>query len=216
MKTIAFVGANGKMGRLLVPKLQSEFYVSRVDVCDNIFALENVDLVIDFASARSSVLSAKFCKARGIPLLVGSTGQTEGERREIEETAKFVPVMIVENFSLGIVFLKRIIKLLMNSHSFDISIVERHHKDKKDSPSGTALMLKKTIEDFGGECAEIASVRGGKEVGTHEVDFYFGDELLRIEHKAFSREAFAVGAIKAAEFLVEQKVPKIYNYDDII
>lgn len=213
-KRIILVGSKGKMGQILTEILKSDFDIVGVEKGDSIFDFSG-DLVLDFGLAESSVISAKYCEKHKIPLIVGSTGQSQKQIEAILNASKTVPVMFESNFSVGVAFLKRIIKIIAPI-SEDIFIIEKHHKHKKDSPSGTAIALMNCIENITQKPAIIFSIRGGEEIGTHSIDFYFGSEVLSVTHQAFSRKAFTSGVVQAVNFMTYQTQPKLYHFDEIL
>lgn len=195
--------------------------------------MEPCDLLIDFSTAENLKNSLAYAKNKGIPTLFGATGMNDADRRLLEEYASYIPIFYTGNYSLGINLLELLAKKAASvlGDSFDAEIVERHHNRKKDAPSGTALMLADKIREG---CAEektlvcgrhgmvgardskeigIHSVRGGTVVGEHEVGFYGEDEIITLSHSARSRKVFAVGAVKAAEWLIGQPCGK-YGMDD--
>ncbi|MBQ8425394.1 MAG: hypothetical protein IJX17_05180 [Clostridia bacterium] len=224
MKNIAVVGANGKMGSLLCEKLKNTYIVTKITKeapLEKInISKHKIDLVIDFASADSSEKSANYCMQYKIPLIIASTGQTETQLINIKNVSKFIPLIIEPNLSIGINLLKDIQNYLINKiktfENYDINIHEKHHKEKKDSPSGTAILLKNYIQKISNKEIPITSERGGKEVGTHTVNFYFNSELISITHQAFSRDSFIDGTLICIDFLLKQKLPKLYSFSEIL
>lgn len=180
------------------------------------------DVVIDFShpSCLSSVLN--YCRRANTPAILATTGFSAEQKEEFTEAAKEVPIFFSANMSLGINLLislaKQAAKLLEGN--FDIEIVERHHNKKIDAPSGTALAIADAIDETLSYPAEyvfdrhsvrrkrksteigISAVRGGTIVGDHEIIFAGNDEVIELSHHAASKEVFAVGAIKAAKFMV--------------
>ena len=215
MKTVAVVGANGKMGSLVCKKLENEFNVAKVDVDNSLNDFSNLDLVVDFANGSSSANSAIYCEKNGVPLIVGATGQTDQELSFIEKASKAVPVLKAGNFSVGILLLKRLLTEVLKVGGQDVVIFEKHHRGKVDSPSGTALEIAKVVESQTNKAPQILAERGGKEIGTHAANIYFGDEVISLKHQAFSREVFADGAVLAVKFLLNQTSPKLYDFDDV-
>ena len=215
-KIIAIVGGDGKMGTLVSTTLNKKYKVEKITLKNKLQDYKKIDFVIDFACAKSSVESAKFCQTKNIPILIASTGQNEKQLKKLYEISKNIPMMICSNLSIGVAQVKKIINSIDFSRSYDISIIEKHHREKKDMPSGTAIMLKKFLNEKTKDNIEIISERGGKEIGTHTIDFYFDDELISITHKAFSRNCFALGALKATDFMIKQTKPGLYYFDDII
>lgn len=216
MKTVLVVGAKGKMGKAICKSFSGEFEVIECDKGDDLEVGKSADLVIDFATHETSVCLAKFCVKNKIPLIVGSTGQTKRELKKIEEAAKVVPVVLAGNFSVGIFLLKKALDVFENLDDKDVTVFEKHHSAKKDSPSGTALELEKVLKQKTKKQISVLSERGGQEIGTHEVDIYFGDEVLKFSHQAFSRQAFVNGVKISAKFLLTEQVPKLYHFEDVL
>lgn len=211
---IAVVGANGKMGKLLCEKLNDKFDVLKITrECK--LDKQNICLVVDFASAESSVESAVWCAKHKVPLIVGSTGQTNFQKDEILKASEKTPILIAGNFSVGILLLKKLLKTVDFELVEDIVIFEKHHKNKKDKPSGTALELENLIRAKTSRHADVLVERGGKEIGTHKIDLYFENELISIKHQAFSRECFADGVLLAVEFMFQQKERKLFLFEDV-
>lgn len=209
-KKITVVGAGGKMGKLICEKLEGRYIVYKVTAENSVYDFPDTNLVIDFSVPSQSLISANFCKQNLIPLILGTTGLSEMQNLQIESAAKIVPVYRSANFSLGIKILLELLPQLkqrLGAQQPDIIITEKHHRDKIDSPSGTALEIKNAAENIG-QSVMINSVRGGKEIGTHTIDIYFGDELLSISHKAFSRDAFVDGVVKLADTVLCAENPK--------
>lgn len=214
-KKILIVGANGKMGSSVCEELKNQYEIikfNKGDLCGGF----SVDLVIDFGSAESSVLSAEIASKIGVPLIIGSTGQTKEQLEQIEKFCVGVPHLVCANFSVGIVLLKLAIDSIIKTKIDDIAIFEKHHSVKKDSPSGTAKALQQYILKQQEKSVQMLSLRGGKEIGSHKISFYFGEELIELSHTAFSRKAFADGVKIAADFMLEQKTAIRYDFDEII
>lgn len=214
-KRVLVVGAKGKMGLKVSEILKSDYEIVGVKRGD-IWHDFKADLVIDFGSAESSVLSAEYAFKNKVPLIVGSTGQSDSDIKKIRRVSEVAPLMICSNFSVGVVLLKKCIDVLMKEKISDICIFEKHHRAKKDIPSGTAISIEKFISSKTNVPVQMLAERGGEEIGTHKVDFYFKSELISVSHTAFSRKVFAEGAAKAVDFLICQKEPKEYFFDDII
>ena len=216
MKNVAIVGANGKMGKLLFENIKDKYNVIKITENNTLSDYKNIDLVVDFACALSSVISASFCAKNKIPILIASTGQSKSDLKKIEKYSLQTPIMVSSNLSIGIFFVKKIIDSIIDLYDYDITIYEKHHREKKDKPSGTAKMLYDYIISKKEHKIDILSQRGGREIGTHEISFYFDDELISIKHTAFSRMAFIKGAILAIDYLINQKQPKLYYFEDLI
>ncbi len=207
--------------------------VARFDLGDTI-AVSEADVLIDFSNAAATrEVCAAVAKAN-IPLVLGTTGHSAEERKMIEETARNVPVAFASNFSVGVNVLfalsEHAAKIL--GESFDVEIVEAHHRMKKDAPSGTAKTLADIVqrvrgsgelkhgrEGMTGERNKsqigIHSIRGGDVVGDHTVIFAGEGERLELTHRAASRETFARGALRAARWIIG-KGPGLYSMRDVL
>ncbi len=244
---ILLCGACGKMGKMVaeLAAAQGETVVCGVDLAPAPMPFpvypsfaevtEAADVLIDFSSPSRLEERLRFCETRSIPAVLASTGYTESDLSLIENYSTRVPVFKTGNLSLGVNILQRLVKEAARAlgEGFDAEIVERHHREKKDAPSGTALMLAKSVnEGFGGgrenvygrqgvigarKANEIGvhAVRGGTIVGEHEVMFAGEDEILTLSHSARSRKVFAAGALKAAHFMLKKR-PGIYDMDDLL
>lgn len=247
MINILLNGCGGRMGSMvtLVSKNFSNLKISAgVDkfktnadyhVYDNIFDCnEDIDVILDFSRPDSLDNLLDYAKDKNIPLVLCTTGYNPEQLEKIEEYSKIIPLFRSANMSLGVNVvnnvLKKISALLYNN--FDIEIIEKHHNQKVDSPSGTALLLANTIKAaipeetsyiYGREGngkrehkdIGIHAVRGGSIVGEHEVIFAGQGEIIEIKHTALSREVFAVGSLKACEFMAG-KAAGLYSMDDVI
>lgn len=190
------------------------------------------DVVIDFSNHTATQAVTEYCVARGLPVVIGTTGQTDEELALIDAAAKEVPVFLSGNMSLGVALLADMAKKAAAVFpKAEIEIIERHHDQKLDVPSGTALLLARRIQEARPE-AEILvgrhedgkrqpneigihSLRYGSEVGTHEVIIANGSETITLKHEAENRALFAEGALVAAAFLVG-KQPGLYDMRDIL
>ena len=166
--------------------------------------LAQFDAVIDFTTPEAVIQNMRACFANGARVVVGTTGWYHrlDEMRAICERRNGA-LLYGANFSVGVQAMYRLIKdMVPLVHGFTISISETHHEGKKDAPSGTALALKQTLLEIDPTLKiEIESHREGEAVGTHTVTARLGDDVIAIEHKALSRRSFAVGAVRAAEWL---------------
>lgn len=214
-KKILLIGSRGKMGEVVKNTLQNEYLIIDAKRGQNWADFES-DLIIDFGSAESSVIASEVAVKKGIPLIVGSTGQSEIQRQKIELASKQVPVLMAGNFSIGMAVFRKLVREVLKIKVDDIAIFEKHHKAKKDSPSGTAIELLHMAEKLSDIRPQVLSERGGKEIGTHTIDFYFGDEVLSVKHQAFSRQAFADGVLLAVEYFLKGQNARLYYFDEII
>ncbi len=196
---------------------------------------QKVDVVIDFSAPCCVESVVEFCGDRRIALVEATTGLSNDQLEKIIALSKRIPVFSSANMSVGVNLLVSLVKkaAAVLEGNFDIEIIEKHHNQKIDAPSGTALMIADEISSSlkGGveyvydrhfvrkkrEKKEIGihSVRGGTIVGEHNVIFAGNDEVIEIKHSATGKEVFAVGAVKAAKFLVG-KQPGYYNMEDLV
>lgn len=199
-------------------------------------AISKANIVIDFSIPENSIQLLKKCIEFQKPIVIGTTGFNQDQKKEIQNASTKIPVLQSPNMSLGVNVLfyivEKIAPLLKNY--FEVEITEIHHSKKKDSPSGTALQLKNIIQDiyeleesnivYGregivGERPKnqlgIHSIRGGDVVGEHTVYFFSSGERLEISHKATSREIFAKGAIIASKWLIN-KSKGFYTMKDVL
>lgn len=193
-------------------------------------------LVIDFTAPEASLAHARLCAERGVALVIGSTGMTEAIKAEIASLASRIPVVMSPNMSVGVNVMFKVAAQLARAlgESFDVEIVEAHHKMKKDAPSGTALRLAEDVAKALGRDASsfrmarqgqvgertakeigIQTLRGGDVVGEHTVFFFGSGERLELTHRATSRDQFALGALRAGRWLVGQK-PGLYDMQDVL
>lgn len=177
------------------------------------------DVIIDFSSHDAIPAVLDFAISRNLPLVLASTGLTGEEQDQIREASRLIPVFQAPNFSIGINLLAACIELILPvlEQSFDVEIIDKHHREKKDAPSGTALQLAavaKTCSTTGIDVG-ITSLRAGTISGEHTVIFAGPDEIIELKHNAMSRDVFAQGAIKAAAYLVG-KPPGQYSMRDLI
>lgn len=216
MKNIIVVGHKGKMGRVVFEKLKMMgFDVVGKEKDDSWDAFCGASLVVDFGGAKSSVESAGWCKKHKVKLIVGSTGQNECEMQEIKNASIEIALMVAGNFSVGVLMMKKMIEMLTVCGVEDVCVLEKHHVHKLDAPSGTAKELKAHIEKFLLKSPQMLCERGGQEIGTHRIDFYFGSEVVQISHKAFSRDAFANGVVMAVRFMQNVEGCGEFCFEDV-
>jgi 4-hydroxy-tetrahydrodipicolinate reductase len=208
---LVLVGANGRMGQAIQHAAAQVALITVVCAGDELQeSVKNTDVVIDFSSdfgARRAVeIATKFNAA----LLVGTTGLSEKTVEAIQNASQKISTIKISNSSLGIAILTRLTSVattILGSQA-SITIQETHHTRKKDSPSGTALALAEAVRASGGEIANtnIHSLREGDVVGDHCVTFAMDNEILSLQHRAMSRDLFAVGALRIADWLRHQPV----------
>ena len=193
------------------------------------------DVLIDFSNHIFVPIVLKYCAEKSLPVVVATTALDEDAADLMKEMAKTVPVFHSANMSLGVNITAKMAQIAAPAleDSFDIEIVEAHHNQKKDAPSGTAILLADAINDSlsekkeytygrsGRECARetgeigIHAVRGGTLPGQHTIIFAGPDEVIEITHTAYSRSVFASGALKAASW-VSSREPGLYNMNDLL
>ncbi len=215
MKKIGIVGKNGRMGKLIYKRLLKNHEVCGIDRNENIENLKGCDLVIDFSVSNNSKSVSEWCNLQQIPLIIGTTGQSDEDLIKIKNCSKRVPILMSGNFSLGVFYIKKMLETIDKDQIESMSIFEKHHKHKKDNPSGTAKELKKYCEQVFGKNVSISSIRGGEEIGTHEIYFYLKSEVVKISHEAFSRKCFVDGLEKAAEFMLNKNENKLFSFEDV-
>ena len=176
---------------------------------------EKPDVIIDFSNTANVDFLIEYAIKIKSALLIGTTGFYDDDKIKIREAGKHVPVMLCSNTSLGINALRKILRsIAADLDTFDINIIERHHKKKRDSPSGTAKTLAEDIFHASGrKDVEICSIREGTIPGEHMVIFSGIDEILEIKHTVFSRKIFAQGALYLAAKLSKRK-PGYYQAED--
>ena len=200
--------------------------------------IENInvkpDVIVDFSIPKATFNILEFSKKTNTPIVIATTGFSEEENKKIEEYSKNVAIFKSANMSFDVTMMKNLLKQIAPKlEGTDIEITEIHHNRKIDSPSGTAQMLADSINESLGNkyhCEynrhakhekrdkyEIGmnSIRGGNIVGEHIVQFYGEFETFEIKHTTYSRNVFAEGALKAAEFMIN-KQNGLYNMDDLI
>ena len=241
MTKIIITGSKGRMGRTLIacasglPECQ---VVGQVDQGDDLRSvIEQGDVVVDFSSHSATLDIVALCAEHKKALVIGTTGHSDEGKSQIAEFKSRVPIVLSSNFSTGVNTLfwltRKAAEIL--GPGFDLEIIEMHHRLKRDAPSGTAKTLaailaqvrKQQLENVvrhgragivGERTAQeigVHSVRGGDIVGDHTVVFAGVGERLELTHKASSRETFANGALRAAQWVVKQP-PGLYDMLDVL
>jgi 4-hydroxy-tetrahydrodipicolinate reductase len=188
--------------------------------------LRDASVALDFSSSSGAAAHARACAAAGVPILIGATGLDAASRAELAQAARHIPVLIAPNTSVGVSVLVELVAMAAArlGPSYDVEILEAHHRTKRDAPSGTALALGEAVAGARGrDLAEVAvydraghgalrgagsigfsSLRAGDIVGEHTVTFAAAGERIEITHRATDRITFARGALRAAEWLIGQ------------
>jgi 4-hydroxy-tetrahydrodipicolinate reductase len=250
MTRVIMHGCNGRMGQMITGIVANDpdvDIVAGVDVSDHIKNNYPVfksisecdaqaDVIIDFANASAVDVLLEYAAGRQIPVVLCTTGLSEAQLEHMKQTSEKVAILKSANMSLGINTIMKLLKEitpLFAESGFDIEIVEKHHNQKLDAPSGTALALADSVNEVLGNEYEyvydrsnrrekrpkkeigISAVRGGSIVGDHDVIFAGMDEVVTISHTAYSRAVFGKGAVAAAKFLAD-KGPGMYDMSDVI
>jgi len=241
MTRIIIIGSKGRMGQALLacaarmPDLQVAATINSGQ--DLASVISSGDAVIDFSSHKATAGFAATCAEHKKAMVIGTTGHSESEKSQVSNFKSQIPIVLASNFSTGVNTLfwltRKAAEIL--GPDFDLEIVEMHHRLKKDAPSGTASTLAQILADvrkqqlseairhgrkgITGErtATEIGmhAVRGGDVVGDHTVIFATNGERLELTHKASSRETFANGALRAAQWVVKQK-PGLFDMQDVL
>lgn len=199
----------------------------------------HADVIIDFTAPVSTVSNCRWAAINGKALVIGTTGLSEEDRAVIRQAAESIPVVMAPNMSLGVNLLFSLVHqaaAALKGKGYDVEIIERHHRRKKDAPSGTALGLGREVASgFEWTLSQVAvdgrsgvtkeerpveqigfhAVRGGDIVGDHTVLFAAEGECIELSHRATSRDTFAMGALQAA-FWVAGKKPGLYSMMDVL
>ena len=249
MKQIILSGCNGKMGHVI-----SDIVMGRDD-CTIVAGFDlntqrqydypvyakpseytgSGDVIIDFSHPSLLTSLLDYAEEKKIPIVLATTGYSKAQLEEIHAAAQRLPVFFSANMSLGINLMVELAKKAASvlGGSFDIEIIEKHHNQKIDAPSGTALMIADGVSGVLSEKPQyvydrhsqrkkrdkneigIHAIRGGTIVGEHDIMFAGRDEILTISHTAMSKEVFASGAVNAAVFMCG-KAPGLYNMKDMV
>jgi 4-hydroxy-tetrahydrodipicolinate reductase len=237
---VLLLGAKGRMGQAIAAaaKASGVEITAGLDLGDDLTKhVGAYDVVIDFSNPSATEALCRACRDSKKPAVIGTTGHSQAERDLIEETSRSVPVVFSPNYSVGVNALfwltRKAAEMLGND--FDLEITEMHHRLKKDAPSGTAKKLAEILcdvrrLDYGKDVRQgreglvgerpakeigLHSIRGGDVVGDHTVIFAGAGERLELTHKAASRETFALGALRAARWIVGKK-PGLYSMEDVL
>lgn len=249
MINILLSGSNGKMGQVIT-RLADQYddlnIAAGYDIADNgknaypVFTElkkcnVRIDVILDFSNPAALEVLLAYAVEKKLPIIVATTGLSPAQKGWLEQAAKSIPVFFSANMSLGINLLidlvKKAAKIL--EQNFDIEIIEKHHNQKLDAPSGTALAIADSINSVLNQQQEyvydrhsrrkkrskseigIHAVRGGTIVGEHSIIFAGNDEIIEINHSATSKDIFGTGALRSARFIFGKK-PGMYDMNDLI
>ena len=243
-------GCNGRMGHVIVDLCKDD---DRIEVAAGVDAFGDssydfpvfkslsecdvdADVIVDFSNASALEGLLDYCVEKNVPVVLCSTGFSDEQLEKVRDASGKVAILKSANMSVGINALLKVLKEVapvFEAAGFDIEIVEKHHNQKVDAPSGTALALAECINDSLEEKCEyvfdrstrrmkrpkneigISAVRGGSIVGDHDVIFAGKDEVVTLSHTAYSRAIFGKGAVQAAKFLAG-KEPGMYDMSDVL
>ena len=247
MIKILLNGCNGKMGKVISEMAKNSTNLSIVCGVDknssnlnypcynDIHECESdIDVILDFSRPDALEALYKYSKEKNIPIVFCTTGYTPEQLSKIHSLSTEVAVFHSANMSIGVNIVNNILKSISNMlyKDFDIEIIEKHHNQKVDAPSGTALLLANTIKNSIEEETTfvngrdglskrqskeigIHAIRGGNIIGDHEIIFAGKGECIEIKHTAISRDVFAIGALKACEYIYG-KEKGLYSMDDVV
>jgi len=239
MIRITITGARGKMGQTVLACARQAAdleVVGQIDLGDDLQSvIAETDVVIDFSFKTATAAIVALAAAHDKPLVIGTTGHEPAEKKDILRHQTSIPIVWASNFSVGVntlFWLTRKAAEILDT-GFDLEIIEMHHRQKKDAPSGTASTLAQVLmeargksfglrhgrQGVGGErsAQEIGmhSLRGGDVIGDHTVIFAGLGERLELTHRAASRDTFALGALRAARWVTLQK-PGLYDMEQVL
>jgi dihydrodipicolinate reductase len=250
MTKIIMHGCNGRMGQVISNIVKSDENATIVAGIDLVKAIREdypvftdinqcnieADVIVDFASSKAVDKLLAYAQERNLPIVLCTTGLSEEQLQQVEEASKYIPILKSANMSLGVNMLMKLLQTaakILAPADYDMEIVEKHHNQKVDAPSGTALALADSInEALNNEYhytydrsairekrdkkeIGISAVRGGSIVGEHEIIFAGIDEVIEFKHTAYSKAIFAKGAVTAAKFLAGKPAGK-YDMNDVI
>lgn len=243
-------GCNGRMGQAITGLVKGDDAIEIVAGVDTYTEVSNTypvygsiekcdveaDVVIDFSNAGAVDGLLDYCVEKGLPVVLCTTGLTEEQLKRVEQAAQKIAVLRSANMSVGINLLMKVLQdvaKVLAPAGYDIELVERHHNQKLDAPSGTALALADSINEAMDNEFEyvydrsqvrkkrdrkeigISAVRGGTIVGEHEIIFAGPDEVIEFKHTAYSRSVFGKGAVEAAKYLAGRPAGH-YDMSDVI
>lgn len=264
MLRVAIIGAVGRMGKTLVETVQASpqmVLTAAIDRPDSSLigadvgevvgldkmgiqivgdinqVLDSFDVLIDFTHPTVTLKNVEICAEKNKAMVIGTTGFTLAERAELEEASKKIPLVLAANFSVGVNLCFKLVETAARvlGNDVDIEIIEAHHRDKVDAPSGTALRMGEVVADtLGRDLAKVAvygregqtgartretigfaTIRAGDIVGEHTVLFAAQGERIEITHKASSRMTFAKGAVRSARWVAD-KPAGMYDMEHVL
>ena len=241
MIKVAVMGASGRMGKMLIQAVEAAddctLHVTLDKGADVRVGLAGADVMIDFTRPEATLTHLAVCAELGVKAVIGTTGFDEAQKAQIAKFAERTAIVFAPNMSVGVNVVLKLLDLAARAmnEGFDIEIVEAHHRNKVDAPSGTALQMGQVVADaldrdlkacavYGREGVTgvrdpstigFATVRGGDIIGDHTVLFAGTGERIEISHKASSRAIYAQGSLRAARFLAARKTG-LYGMNDVL
>lgn len=250
MLKIVVCGAAGKMGKIVISRILADKelvlsgaiewrehrdigqQINQINITDNFLeALELSDVAIDFTNMDATLYHLDVAKKQRKPIIIGTTGITAEGIERIKNASKEIPIILAANMSVGVNLLFKLVEeVAVALPNYDVEIIEAHHNQKKDAPSGTALKLAEIISsklnlehvygrhgNVGARKKEIGihAVRAGDIVGEHTVIFAGHGEQIELIHRVHTRDTFAAGAIKAAKWIFGKK-PGLYTMGNVL
>lgn len=236
MIKLGIAGACGRMGRRIfeLARKDKDFEINLalekkgipaigkdikgIKISSNPDGLFLVDVFVDFTTPLGTATNLDYLARYKKPAVIGTTGLNPEQLKKLREISKIVPVVFSPNMSIGVNvlfdLLPEIIKRLGPDYS--IEIIEAHHRAKRDAPSGTAKKMAKILADATGREIPIHAIRLGDIIGDHTIIFAGNSERIEIKHQAHSRDLFALGALKAAKWVLSQTRPGLYSMQDVL
>ncbi len=239
---ISVLGSNGRMGQMNIAEVEANAQTSlheAVDKGDSIEqAVKGANAIIDFSSPKATLECSKFCAENGVTHVIGTTGLTDEDKAEIANNAKGNVTILAPNMSIGVNLMFSLVEkvsAILAAEDYDIEVLEMHHNQKVDSPSGTALGLGEAAAKGRGvnlndvACYErygetdkrpegeigFATLRGGSVVGDHTVMFASGGDRIELTHKASDRTIYSKGAVRACIW-AESQPNGVYSMQDVL
>ncbi|MCM8790515.1 MAG: 4-hydroxy-tetrahydrodipicolinate reductase [Candidatus Omnitrophica bacterium] len=223
MVKICVSGCKGRMGSRIVELSKDDAEIELVgsfDVGEDASgALNSCDCLIEFTTPEATMEHLEICEKRGIAMVIGTTGLSETDQQKVAAASKNIPVVLSPNMSIAVNLLFKLIadaaKVLGSEYA--VEIIEAHHVNKKDSPSGTAKEMARIVRESKGSDIDIPieSIREDDIVGEHTITFDSDVDTLEITHSAKTRDIFARGALRAAKFIAG-KAPGLYTMKDVL
>lgn len=248
---VVILGISGRMGRLVFSRLKETpgfncvggidrnqpDYEAGVPVLANAAdVIELCDLIVDFSLPEATMSVLPVCVKHGKGMVIGTTGYGKSQLEKLQTASKTIPILLSYNMSVGVAMMRKLVRQMAGFFpgQYDVEIIEKHHKDKKDAPSGTAYLLGRDIAErrkidlsekavFGRNGVSLRkkdevtfhSIRGGSIVGDHEVRFIGDSDQIVISHSAFDRAVFTDGVVLSLEFIKDKK-NGWYNLEDVV